>query len=209
VEAEVLNCGIPGLDAMSIAALLEHRVLPQEPDVVVYVFVFNDGEPFEKPLELDGTRRIDAFADFPARSALLQFAGTRARTLLRALRGGDAGSWVRETLADFDDGGRERVERALRRMKDRAAARAVPLLVASYPYLSRPDKNPFRRIDAVAAELCRERELPFVDLTEAFDPAEDLTSYWASPFDAHPEGDANDRAAALIARRLLSLGFVK
>ena len=46
-------------------------------------------------------------------------------------------------------------------------------------------------------------EVPFENLLQAFDGEEDLTRYWANPFDAHPDGAANERVSELLERILL------
>ena len=201
-EAQVLNLGVPGYCAINVAAVVEHDALRLDPDVVLYVFYNND---IDSPPEFESIRQdavIDGMYGFPLHSALLQWLTVRVKQA--ALR------WVglqlaRRTPAQsqalWDEGGGARVRAAIERMRDLCAARGVRLLVAGYPNLTLVGQNPFRPIDLGAAAVCAELGVEWVDLVDAFGGEEDLTRFWASAFDTHPSGEANQ----LVAEHLVPL----
>lgn len=196
---DALNCGAPGYDCDNVRLVLEHLVLPRAPDAVVYVFVFNDVEKNKLSGDIPPDKVIDTLSEYPLRSAALQWLGLRGSALLRAVKSADAGGWVQQNLAAFEQGGRERLRAALARMQALCAARGVPLLVVSYPQLFRRDVNPFAPIDRAAGEECAKLGIPFQDLAEVFGEREELGPFWASAFDSHPNGAANARVAEQLA----------
>jgi lysophospholipase L1-like esterase len=209
VAAAPLNCGVPGYNIENVALLLEHRVLALRPDVVVYVCVFNDVEVNTQSGSIPQDARIDTLSEYPLRSATLQWLGMRGRALTRSMFGEQASGWVGFVLRSFEQGGRERMRLGLQRIQYLCAQANVRLLVAIYPHSLPLASNPFRVIDDAARLLCGELAIPCVDLANAFAPNEDLTRYWASIFDSHPNGDANAKVAALLERELAERFGVK
>ncbi len=202
-EAQVLNLGVPGYNAGNVAAVLELDALPLDPDVVVYVFYSNDVDPPPHYDAIDPDGVIDSMYGFPLHSALLQWLNVRIKqAALRVLGKQLARRTPQISREQWEQGGGERVRRAIVRMRDACAARGVRFLVAGYPHLTDRRKNPFRPIDEAAAELCAELGVQWIDLAEAFGDQQDLTGYWASVFDTHPNGEANGRVAAYLAQFL-------
>jgi len=201
--AQVLNLGVPGYTAGNVAAVVEHKALALEPDVVVYVFYANDVLPLPAWEEISPDAVIDGMHGFTGHSALLQWTNVRFRQY--ALRWFDK-QLTRQTPEmsrdEWEEGGGERVRAAIVRMRDVCAARGARLLVAGYPNLTFPEHNPFRPIDEAAAGVCDELGVAFVDLLEAFGQERDLTRYWASVFDTHPNGAANACVGAFLVPHL-------
>lgn len=196
------NCGVPGYDIENLAILLERRVLPLRPDLVVYVFVFNDVEPNLMSGNIPEDARIDTLGEYPLRSATLQWLGMRGRAAARAIFGEQSSGWVGGILRSFEAGGRDRLRLGIERMKAACAAAGVDFRVAIYPHLLPPASNPFVVIDEAARLQCLESKVPYIDLGPAFADDADVARYWASVFDSHPNRTANEKVAAILEREL-------
>jgi hypothetical protein len=66
----------------------------------------------------------------------------------------------------------------------------------------KPSRNPLASIEADALARCARRGIDAVALVDAFEKDEDLTRYWITPLDAHPDARAHAAAARLLAERL-------
>lgn len=198
--AQVLNCGIPGYNADNVATLLRTRVLPLAPTEVIWVMVANDvsGALARSEIPVDAT--IDRLADLPFRSPLLQMANQNASGLLRRM-GFALDGYVESIVRAWHHQGSEQIRRALDAIRADCAAAGIGFRVAIYPYMTRPDLNPFASIEAGFAAVCAERAIPALPLVEAFARDEDLMRYWVGPLDGHPDGVANRKVARLLADR--------
>lgn len=197
---EVLNCGVPAYNADNVATLLRERVAALAPQRVIWVMVANDVCDAHRRTEIPVDATIDAFADFPLRSPLLQMLNQQASALLRAA-GLALDGYVESVLRQHDRAGDERLRRALAAMKETCAAAGADFRVAIYPFMTRLDRNPFQRIEERCFAVCAELGVPCVRIAEAFPPDENLQRHWVALLDAHPDGEANRRAAALLAER--------
>lgn len=204
-EAQVLNLGVPGYSAENVAAVVQHDALRLDPDIVLYVYFANDSDPPSSFESIPEDAVIDGMYQFPGHSALLQWINVRVKHLALTSFGVQL---ARLTPADsrtlWENGGGQRVRGAIENMRDLCAAKGIRFLVAGYPYLTLVEQNPFRPLDEGAAAVCAELGVEWVDLVEAFDGERDLSSYWASVFDTHPNGAANAKAAAHLAPYLLA-----
>lgn len=204
--AQVFNMGVPGYCALNVAAVVEHEALPLDPDVVVYVFYANDVEPPAQWDEIAPDAVIDAFHGYPLGSALLQWTNVRVKRLALAFGVQLARRTPEASQDEYLGGGGERLRQALSRMRDACATADVELLFAVYPHLTRREANPFRPIDELALVDAESLGNETYDLLEAFGDERDLSGYWASVFDHHPDGEANAKVAAFLARRLARAG---
>ncbi len=201
-SVEVLNFGVPGYCALNVAAVVEHKALEFEPDLVLYVFFANDIDepPSYGPIPPDA--RIDTLKLFPLRSAGLE----AARYFLKRAALSLGYSLVRQTpeksRSDYETGGGARVREALARMRAACEARGVPLRMAVYPFLTRVSFNEFRPIDELALADAASQGIAALDLLEAFPGEEDLARYHVSIFDQHPDAAANAKVGELLARWL-------
>lgn len=202
VDADVLNLGVPGYAAENVAAVVEHRALAHEPDVVVYVFFANDVEPPLVEREIPPDAEIDAMFGFPLRSALAQWTLVMVKRAASKV-GVQLGSKTAEDWeAIYDDGGRDRYLSALERMKASCDAAGVRLVVAVFPFLTRLDLSPTGPLERRAIEDAEALGIEVVPLVEAFEGEGDLTRYRASVFDSHPSGEGHRRAAGWLAMAL-------
>ncbi len=201
-RAQVLNCGVPGYNADQVSRVVAERVGALAPDTVVYVFFANDVEPTPSWDAIDPTAEIDAFHDFPLRSAFLEWTKSHVKLLLQRLgvkTSRRTHEWSRHEYAS----GRETFLEALRRMDAACEEIGARFLVASYPFLALPGHDPFTPIYESAHADLRELGIELVDFGGAFSPGEDLTDHWVSAFDMHPDGETHGRVAELLAERLL------
>jgi len=200
--AQVLNCGVPAYNAPNVLTLLRERVLPLKPARVLYVMVANDVTKAQRKVEIPPDAEIDACADFPLGSPLLQFLQNRASAVLRSL-GFSLGGYVESVQKQFEEGGRDRLADAVKEMQRLCLEQDVKFGVVIYPYLVRPDANPFRPIEDDGARLFGELAIPFTRVSDAFGADEDLTKFWVAPLDGHPNAEANRRAATHVAKWLV------
>lgn len=201
-RAQVVNFGVPGYCAGNVASVVEHRALPIEPDVVLYVFYANDGDPPDDWTEIPPDARIDELHAYPYHSALLEWVNVEVKEL--ALRFGKrltrrTPQWSR---LEYERGGGERVRAALRRMRDACAAAGVRFLVADYPHMTAPALNPFRPIDELAAADAAALGIDWFDLAPVFAGEGTLRRFQAGVFDHHPNGAANRRVAEWLVERV-------
>jgi hypothetical protein len=203
LQAEVWNCGIPGFNLENVIYLASQVVMALKPKMLVYVFVSNDVSPSRRRTEIPADAVIDRLEKYPLRSALLQWLGVRLSGLRRSLGFASSKGWVAGVVRQFQQTGEERLREGLKNLKERCATRGIRLLVASYPFLVMPSQNPFAKIESKVEELCTELSIDFVNLTRAFGENEDLTQFWVTLFDSHPDGTANSKAMALLAQHLV------
>lgn len=202
--AEVLSFGVPGYDANHLALILETEVLRVAPDDIVYVFAFDDA-PLSGPTHqanIPHDHLVDPKAAFPLRSALLELLGRVGKAGMRRVGMSSVQGFVAETLDNYRQGGADRLREAIEKMRRLCGKHDIRFFVALAPTMANADANPFAEIEAGFRELCRELELPFVDLRDAFTPDEHLGRFHVGLFDNHPNGEANRRMAALLAEKL-------
>lgn len=201
--AEVLNCGVPGYNIGNTAVNLAEFVMPLEPDVVVFVAFANDAEPHQDYGEIDPNRMPDAVSPYPLRSALIQ----RTLVVMRDLAAGLDAHLGRNTFAVqcavYAGEGGERVRAGLQAMKATCDDAGVPLAVAVYPFMNRPDRNPYLPIEQGISRDAVLAGLQVVRIERAFEGYK-RRDHWAhSIYDSHPDQHANRLAADLLASELL------
>ncbi len=199
-STQVINCGIPAYNADNVATMVRERVVALAPQRVIYVMVANDVCDAHRRTEIPVDATIDAFADFPLGSPLLQLLNVQASGILRAA-GLQLDGYVESVLRQHERVGVDRLRRALTEMRDACATAGIDFRVAIYPFMTRIDKNPFRPIEDSCATLCGELRVPCVRLSDAFAPDTNLGTYWVALLDAHPNGAANRTVAKLLAER--------
>lgn len=202
-DAQVLNLGVPGYCASNVAAVVEHDALRLDPDVVLYLFYNNDIDPPPSFESIPQDAVIDGMHGFPGHSALLQWLNVRIKGFaLRVLGLQLARRTPEESAQLWEEGGEERLRTSLLDMRERCEAAGVRFAVAVYPNLTVVERSPFRPIDLGAISTCKDLGVECLDLLDAFSGEADLTRYWASVFDTHPNGAANGLVADYLARQL-------
>lgn len=202
VPAQVLNFGVPGYGAQNVAAVVEHRALPLDPDVVLYVFYSNDVDPPSEWEEIPPDAVIDGMYGFPLHSALAQWANVMVKRVALKLGRQLARRTPEYSRQSYTEGGGERVRDALGRMTAACADADVRFAMAVFPHLTRVDLNPFRPIDELALADARALGIEALDLVAAFPGETDLSGYWASVFDSHPSPEGHAKVARYLAETL-------
>jgi lysophospholipase L1-like esterase len=198
-SVEVLNFGVPGYTSTNVAAVVEHKALELRPDVVLYVFFANDIEPPTSYGPIPPDARIDPLKAFPLRSAGLEGALVLVKRLALSFGFSLARRSPSLSTTEYETGAGARLREAFERIRGLCAARGVEFRLAVYPFLTRVDLNQFRPIDELALADAARLGIRTVDLLDAFAGERDLTHYWVSLFDGHPNADANAKVAAFLA----------
>jgi hypothetical protein len=200
---EVLNCGRRAADFPTLHKMFE-KILPFEPDLVVYGMVLNDADraaafnarhPRIDDWILDRRRMIESPEPMrlrPLQSRLAALVEDR----LDAWRIHRAGSrWYLELYGEANREGWERTQAYLREMDRRLEERGARLLVASWPLLVNLEgEDPFAAPADTIARFCLSAGIARHDLRPALRgrPTESL---WVHPVDRHPNEVAHRLAA--------------
>jgi hypothetical protein len=200
---EVLNFGLPGHTMPEHLDELE-PVLKLNPDFVLLQLYINN---FETP----GMRRPAAYpllpADLNARftesSLVYQLLADRWAQLQESLGLVDSyARYLARHLRDPDSPDSREAFGKLRQFISRAKAAGVQTGAVLFPATDSMGPNglgyPFGFIHDRVQEICAEERVVFVDLLSPFASTGDPHSLWVSPFDAHPNAQANRRAASEI-----------
>ncbi len=222
---EVLNCGMEAINLGQEVALLENRVARLDPDVVVLCIYINDasGRGIDAPELSAGAARRRAWVERLGLTSGVWAPGeerTRSQRITMGLR---RTSHLIDWLAQrayhalyasistenyrrdwsVDSPGWTAARKALERAKELSLLADFELVVTMYPVLAGlEDDYPYAQEHARVAEACRNLSLPYVDLVQ---PLSDLLdgrpskSLHAHAHDAHPNGEANRRAAEVLA----------
>ena len=209
---EVLNCARRGADFPSLHKMFE-KVLPFQPDVVVYAMVLNDPE---RPAELearhgamddwilDHRRRLGGPDSAPPRfvsSRLADFVGDR----VQAWRvGRETTQWYLDLYGPANREGLARTQEAVRDMDRQMRERGGRFLLASWPLLVDLEDYPFAAADEAVARFCADAGIPRVDLRASL-KGHTAESLWVHPVDHHPNEVAHRLAAEALAPRVRGL----
>lgn len=201
---EVFNCGRRGHDFPKLAKAFE-KVLPYEPDVLVYAMVPNDPE------------RSDAFE--AARVALDDWIVDRRRVMdpgRAAVPGGlrlfqlvderidgwrisrASTQWYLDLYGAPNQQGWQRTQDYVLAMRDQLAARNARLVVMTWPLLVGLDDYPFAPIERAVASFLDGAGIRHHDLRPVL-RAHPADALWVHPLDRHPNELAQRLAAESVA----------
>jgi lysophospholipase L1-like esterase len=207
---EVLNLGIPGHDMPQHLEVLD-QALPMRPDFVLLQLYIND---FEMP----GMER-------PRTYPLLPEAIDRTMWRSSILYGLLSGRWVQfqqaiglvesyphymdRNLRSPDSPNSRQAFGMLQQFIDRARKAGVPSGAVLFPAADAMGPNgsdyPFGYLHDRVRQVCADQRIPCLDLLPAISTLRDPRSLWVSPFDAHPNAQANRRAAFEILKEFGSV----
>ena len=224
-RVEVLNVAMESVHTSQEVALLENRVLPFEPDVVVLCVHANDasGEGILREDRSEGAgarwiQRLGLTSGIVPEGQERSPAQRRAMAVRRRSRLADLvahrlyyalyGSVLVENYeADWQPGnpGRVAFEEALRRARGLSDERGFTLVVAHYPVLAGlDDRYPLAAVRDAIAQASAAEGLAFVDLLPAL-AGEDGKQLWSHPHDFHPGPRANALVGSALSDALLPL----
>lgn len=198
-SVQVLNFGVPGYNTGHSAVVVETTVLDFDPDVVIYVAFANDTDPHRSYGEIDPDRIPDPIGQFMLRSAF----GQRCLIILRDMAAHFDVLLSRHSHENqsryYQGPAGARVKAGMKRMRELCQAADVPLMIAIYPFMVAPDRNPYLIVEQCIARDGFELGLPVVRIDRAFAGA-DRRKLWAHPIhDSHPNREANGLAAGFMA----------
>jgi hypothetical protein len=201
---EVLNFGAPGANTPQHLHTLRSRVLPADPDFVLLQWFVNDiegdsveGRPAIRPLLPTRT----AHNWLQAHSALYTVANMRWGEMQVA--SGMAGSYADYLKARAGDPQSADARRDAETLKKiigevRSQRRAIGIVLFPDPGPDLGESYPFAFLHDHVINVCRESDVPCLDLRKDFAAIPDRRSLWVSPFDHHPSARANEIAAVRI-----------
>jgi lysophospholipase L1-like esterase len=195
---QVLNGGVPGYNTEQQARFLETRWAALDPRALVVTVVVNDGEPQwsipSSPRQRYRDSTIWLLAEARWRLILLGWNGTSSLNVhdtdyARSFRAGSKKA--------------QRCRAALADILGRAAREDIPILVVMWPDVSVPldDAYPYRVIHDTLARWTEELNAPFLDLLPTLAGQQAPISV---PGDGHPNAQAHQLAAQVIARDMIS-----
>jgi hypothetical protein len=209
---EVLNCARRGADFPSLHKMFE-KVLPFEPDVVVYAMVLNDPERSKElearhgPMDdwiLDHRRLLGGPDSGPPGllgSRLADFVDDR----VQAWRvGRDTKRWYLDLYGPANREGWARTQEEVRDMARQMRERGGRFVVASWPLLVDLEDYPFAAADEAVARFCADAGILRVDLRPSL-KGHTAESLWVHAVDHHPNEVAHGLAAEALVKPVLAL----
>ncbi|MDD9967193.1 MAG: SGNH/GDSL hydrolase family protein [Myxococcales bacterium] len=191
-QYEFLNFGVGGYSSRDEALVVEHKVLPLDPDLILIAYSLND--PEVEPLQPVHSYYQDV-ALWQWSHVLRKLSQARLELDIRRLGGGDYIRYLHRHAHKWRS-----VEQALGRIAALAGARRVPAALVIFPHslVMRWDAYPYGPEHAQVARAARAAGLPVLDLLTAFQRAGRPLRLRVGRTDDHP----NQRAHALAARHI-------
>ncbi len=195
---QVLNAGVPGYNTEQQARFLATRWAALDPNAIVVTVVVNDGEPQwsipSSPRQRYRDSTIWLLAEARWRLILLGWSGTSSVNLHNT-----------DYSQSFRAGSKkaQRFRTALADILGRAAREDIPALVVMWPdvSVSLDDAYPYRVIHDILSQWTEELNAPFLDLLPTLAAEE---TPLAVPGEGHPNAQAHQLAAEVIAREMIS-----
>ncbi len=201
---EVLNFGAPGANTPQHLDTLRSRVLPADPDFVLLQWFVNDiegdsveGRPLIRPLI--PSRTVHNWLQ--AHSALYTVANLRwGEVQVASGMAGSYADYLKARAGDPQSADARRDAETLKKIIDevRSQGRAIGIVLFPDPGPDLGDSYPFAYLHDHVMNVCRETNVPCLDLRKDFAAIADRRSLWVSPFDHHPSARANEIAAVKI-----------
>jgi len=177
---EVMNFGVGNYNTVDELAILRHRALAFQPDMILLGVFINDAElaAYNPPA---GIWQHSLFAVWlwGRVDALLRSFGWRE----------DYRTYYRQLYLPTSPGFLK-MQEALRTMAALCRERRLPLVVALIPELHSPDSVEFEDVYRRLWEVAEDSGLPVVDLRRALPGDVDPRRFWVSPDDSHPNAEA-------------------
>ncbi|MBN1341183.1 MAG: SGNH/GDSL hydrolase family protein [Phycisphaerae bacterium] len=206
---EVLNCGVMAKDIDWIASLLIHRLLPLQPDVVIYAWYLNDGIRSKEfnDTRLAKTRKAHAQATYVPDHCISD-GGERVMGLRRwsavydlawsKLNSMEVGrafvAWGNEMYGPDNKEGWGETQQLLYRMAEVSRLGGAAFHVVLWPVLTDLGSSyPFGPAHHAIAEACEKDGIPLLDLRET------LRSHPADGLKFHPDDEHPSKLACRIA----------
>lgn len=195
-DAVLLNAGVPGYGTPQAAFRLPGWLEQTRPAAVVLVFNPNDPIPLQHAF--DQVLGHDAAGDLLTTRGKPP-TGLRLAALWRAAAGArQSEDWYLSYYRGSQQSYWTRSRQLLGAMRHRAREAGATFAVALFPLLHRLDARPLDAVHQDVAQACRELDVPFLDLSAAFE-GRDERDLWVHPIDHHPNARAHELAAEHLA----------
>jgi lysophospholipase L1-like esterase len=190
---EVINTGVGNLNTAMEVAWFKEEGLKFSPDLVLLGWFLNDAEP--TPIPTHNPLAYHSFAYVWLDSALDSLMrNTNARQSYREYYSG---------LFEDSQPGWQKCQRSLDDLAAVCAAHQIPWRVLLIPELHTQGKNyEFTAIHDKIRAICARLKVPSLELLDSIPEDGKPEQWWVCPSDAHPNGMANERMAALIDQKL-------
>src|SRR5262245_12981977 len=224
-SVEVINAGVPGWGLSQFDLFLRRDDLNYSPDIIVIAYFVDDlSGPINSGVIGEDPPLIVQQQEVPVKGGILHY--SRLFNFMKSV-----GHWVREKnrrartayLHDFDERRKEWSKRSnylmvkpddeadtkfkgylldyLLDFKRIASERRASLFVMFIPDVAQLYHSETQYINGVLAEMTKELEIPFIDMTQVFETSRDPTTYYLWPKDPH----TNARGHLEMAKALLKL----
>lgn len=213
IDVEVLNLGIPNTNIEEKAWVIEHVALPAQCDLIVLQLHFDDNALNGVDLGRRAGHAWAAGARPEASGATLEWLREHlacVRVVTEGLKRQRASrAYVTRHLAAMRAGhpARERVDAALRRVRELASAQGATVVSILYPLPVRDGSGwASRPLDEQLESASREAGVAVLSMARAFDACDGPVH--VHPLDPHVDAMAQRAAAAATAQFLLELELV-
>ena len=191
-KAQVINLGTCNYNSTMAVELFKLKGLELKPDKVILMYFVNDAEPVpeKKKAVVYGVKKHSYLGAF----LFDRFTKIQAKY-------DESFDWRNYYKAMYADesASLEQNNRSMVELFDICRERNIELLVVSIPELRVFDDYPFDYVTAYLKELCREKQVDFLDLLPALSK-EEPASLWVSMEDFH----ANEKANFIIAKEIFN-----
>jgi len=226
VSCEVINCGVIGYNMWQYLEMLKGRVLSYEPDLLILGLFLNDINrsvpPSEGSADWRGRNPFEperrGLSGIMSRSALwnlLNYLNERFEARYRYRRGYGYLQGIEERKAhhSITDPKRlwhkimygkleeqkyaefKKAFKAFVQISEASGAGVLAVMIPDAAQLHEPDRQAINRF---VRQVCLETDVPFIDLTPAFEAEEDPRTLYMFPIDAH----TSPRGHHLIAKSI-------
>ncbi|MFH1857775.1 MAG: SGNH/GDSL hydrolase family protein [Candidatus Omnitrophota bacterium] len=205
-QIEVLNMSVPSYGTVYEARLLEEEGVRYHPDLVMFVYVYNDSG-YSLPLTPAKIKWINAIKDFFRHLAMYEFLVEKTyvlRHMAEGLASGDPRDRRNEITYVFSEDyiGWQENKEAFGRIRELADRYRFSLVYLIYPKLESLEAYPFEFYHHQVGKALKEE--PYVlDLLEFF-RGKKASDLWVTSFDSHPNEEANVILCDAVEQFLLS-----
>lgn len=223
---EVLNLGVSAYQTWQILEVMQQRVPPLKPDLVIVGFFMDDMIEPVKPTSINASNPAQIWLDGKVLSSrlwnMLRNVGGQLEFRIRHQRGqeylrsvAERQDYVERRLplhyalqtGRIDTETKDRILRAISRFADWSNATGIDLFTFYIPDASQVNRPDLQFINRLLADGFAQHGIGFLDLTPTFEAHGDVRQLYLLPVDAHTNRLGNQLIAETLAadKRLLDL----
>ena len=208
-EHNFRNFGRSGIDAITVAEIVDEKVLPEKDRIknVIYFYNLNDIPhvwPADARLDLENVSYHDiSFSSrLAGKSTLLNL--VKRAFIMQTQSGRSVRVYIDIYFNPANIENTEYVLNLFDKMNTALCSKGMKLHVVIYPLLHKTvtGRYPLQPIHDFIARRCREANISCTDGAKAFDGCYLMSRLRVNPADYHPNGEANRRIARLLKRTL-------